>query len=185
MADTPLTGFVSAFDELLKRNRRRMQERIPKAPGRAMTNRARGPERVFPEFFVPRTPAAAPSTPDPIQPLAEPRPTRTAASEGERRLNERFGDGWQYEVMERSREGDEVIVLCRVTVPGKNISKEQFGRASIRLPGRRDLVRGSANGIAFAMRLESERSRVPAGNPEEAAFQTAVENALARCADLI
>ena len=185
MADNSLTGFASAFDGLLERNRRRMQERMPEAPGRTLTDPARVPERVFPEFFAPQTPAAAPSTLDPIQPLAERSPARTAESEGERRLNERFGDGWQYEVMERRREGDEVIVLCQVTVPEKNISKEQFGRAAIRLPGRSDAVRGSANGIAFAMRLAPERSRGSAGNPEEAAFQTAVENALARCAELI
>ena len=185
MADNPLTGFASAFDELLELNRRRMEERMPEAPARTMTIRARVPERVFPEFFTPQTPADAPSTPDPIQPRAEPSPVRTAESEGERRLNERFGDGWQYEVKERRREGDEVIVLCQVTVPEKNISKEQFGRAAIRPPGRSDLVRGSANGIAFAMRLAPERSRSPARNPEEAAFQTAVKNALARCAELI
>ena len=185
MADNPLTGFASAFDNLLERNRRRMQERMPKALGRTLTNQAHAPERVFPEFSAPQTPAATLSAPDPIQNQADPRPPRTAESEGERRLNERFGAGWQYEVKERRREGDEMIVLCQVTVPEKNISKEQFGRASIRLPGRSDLVRGSANGIAFAMRLEPERARGSGGNPEEAAFQKAVENALARCAELI
>ena len=106
-------------------------------------------------------------------------------SEAVRRLNERFGDGWDYEIRERRREGDEMIVLCRVTVPEKELSKEQFGRARLRRAGETETIAGRANGIPFSMPLLRAKPPGAAANPEEEAFKEAAQNALARCVELM
>ena len=191
MADNQLTGFASAFDALLERNRRRLQEKFPASAGiRTSGSRPREgiarsaalPERVFPD---PSTTQRGVSTPPVERAGAPARLTEAPESEGMRRLNERFGDGWQYELTERRREGNEVIVLCRVTVPEKGLSKEQFGRARVRAAGQVDTIRGKAGGVSFSMRLEPHKSLSPPANPEETAFQEAVQNALTRCAELM
>jgi hypothetical protein len=89
-----------------------------------------------------------------------------------RQLNERFGSDWRYEIASRQREGDEAIVLCKLTIKGGTV-KTQFGRA--RLSG--GPVSGSAGGLRF--RLEA-----PAAD-EDDAFRRATEDALAKCLELV
>src|SRR6516164_3485923 len=54
-----------------------------------------------------------------------------ASSEPVRRLNERFGDGWHYEIAARHCEGGEAIVMVKLTIAKTGAVKTQFGRAKL------------------------------------------------------
>lgn len=98
-------------------------------------------------------------------------------SEPERFLNDRYGDGWQVEIAERRREGDEVVVLCRLTVPEHDITRAQFGRARI---GATAPLNGSSGGVAFSL------GAVGQGAGEELqAYASAEANGLAKCVALL
>ena len=71
------------------------------------------------------------------------------------------------------------------TMLEKELSKEQFGRARLRRPGETETLRGRANGIPFSMPLFAARPLGAGANPEEEACKEAVQNALARCAELL
>jgi hypothetical protein len=98
-----------------------------------------------------------------------------AVSPAARRLNERFGSDWHYEIAEQKREGDEAIVLGKLTFGRDNAVRTQFGRAMI-----------SGNPVAAA----SGGVRFKVGGPgteqdERDAFRRAAEAALTNCVDLI
>ena len=153
MADKPGSGLASAFDTMLSQNRGRFD---------TMLNRR-------PESTPPPAPPAGLSGPSP-----EP-------SESMRFLNDRYGGGWRHEVVERRREGDEVIVLCRLTVDESDLSKTQFGSARIGDRDAKPIIKGQAGGIAFA--LGSGPGRGPK-DTEDAAFRRALDDALAKCVAL-
>src|SRR5262245_39765894 len=46
-------------------------------------------------------------------------------------LNEHFGGNWRYEISAQKREGDEAIVLGKLTFGRENAIRTQFGRAKI------------------------------------------------------
>ena len=46
-------------------------------------------------------------------------------------LNQNFPDAWRYEIRDRRRQGNEVVVLCRLDLLGHKIHKAQFGSAMI------------------------------------------------------
>ncbi len=94
-------------------------------------------------------------------------------------LDDRYGDRWRYEVVERRREGDEVIVLCRLTVAEGGPSRTQFGRAQVGAEA--SGLSGSAGGVAFTL---GTGAAAP-GDPEQAAYQRALAAALAKCAELL
>ena len=48
-----------------------------------------------------------------------------------RRLNERFGNDWRYEIAEQQRDGDEAIVLCKLVLGKDGAVRTHFGRARI------------------------------------------------------
>jgi hypothetical protein len=98
-----------------------------------------------------------------------------APSEPVRHLNQRFGDGWHYEIAAQHCEGGEAIVLVKLTIAKTGAVKSQFGRA--RLDG--GPVEGKSGGVSFRL----------AGNPgnemEADAYRRATEEALMRCAELV
>lgn len=189
MADNQNKGFSSAFDEMIAGTRKRFEEHSAETMGRKSSTKS-----------APRYPATAVNTAAPAaanayspreMPTTAPPPVTSAAvskpkkgrSKAARRLDERFGEGWRYEVTERRREGDELIVLCRVELPGREISKSQFGSARVLKPGERIRLQGTVDGIPLAIPLGQG---VPAkGDPEESAFRRAVEVALGKCAELL
>ena len=152
MADKPGSSMASAFDEMLGQNRHRF------------------------DTMLGRRPAA---TPSPATPASVSRPLEP--SESMRFLNDRYGGGWRHEIIERRREGDEVIVLCRLTVDESDMSKTQFGSARIGDRGAKPVIKGQAGGIAFA--LGSGPGRGPK-DTEDAAFRRALDDALAKCVAL-
>ena len=170
--------FTSAFDDLLEKNRRELdalyQRSGPSTPSR--TSAAPGiPEPAPASATLPPDPAAV--EPGPATPAAPPPP---AASPAGRLLNERYGDGWRFEVTSRRREKDEVIVVGTLRLPDAGGVRTQFGSARISAGG--GATAGSAGGVAFSFGGGSGESPLGA---EEAAFERAREDALANCAALL
>jgi len=99
-------------------------------------------------------------------------PTKSVAV---RRLNERFGDRWRYEIAAQNREGDEAIVLCKVILDENGTVKTQFGRAPI---GGGPVV-GSAGGMRFKIGTHD------AARDEANAFRRATEAALTKCMEML
>ena len=167
--------FTSPFDDLLEKNRREL-DALYQGAGPSTPSRAPGaPEPAPASATPPPDPAAA--EPVPATPAASPPP---AASPAGRLLNERYGDGWRFEVTSRRREKDEVIVVGTLRLPGAGGVRTQFGSARISAGG--GATAGSAGGIAFSFGGESTESPLGA---EEAAFARAREDALANCAALL
>ena len=161
--------YTSAFDDLLDKNRREL-DALYEGTGRTASTRPG------------RAPAAAPGSPGPAAGTGADAPggdPHHAASPTERVLDERYGDGWRFEVTSRRRERDEVIVVGTLRLPGSGGVRTQFGAARIAAAG--GAASGSAGGLAFSF------GGGGGGNPlaaEEAAFERAREDALANCAAL-
>ena len=173
--------YTSAFDDLLAKNRRDL-DALYQGAGPSPASRS-------------RTPASGPSpasasgtrTPEPVSrdeapparegPAAE---TPPVASPATRLLDERFGDGWRFEVTSRRREKDEVVVVGTLRLPGSGGVRTQFGCARIATSG--GASGGSAGGVAFSFGAGAGESPLAA---EEAAFERAREDALASCAALV
>lgn len=76
-------------------------------------------------------------------------------------LNQNFPDAWRYEIRDRRRQGNEVVVLCRLDLLGYKIHKAQFGSA---------MIPATENG-----EYRNEREA------ESAAYESAVDDALRQC----
>ena len=190
--------FTSAFDDLLAKNRRELDALYQ---GAAPSGRGRAPTASPVPGLPPAPPDRAPEPPSraekgPPGPAdggdrwdrgtaadggtgaaTEPPP---AASPAARLLDERYGDGWRFEITSRRREKDEAIVVGALRLPGSGGVRTQFGSARISPGG--GAGSGSAGGVAFSF------GGAAAGTPlaaEEAAFERAREDALARCAALV
>ena len=95
-------------------------------------------------------------------------------------LDDRYGDRWRHEILERKQERDQIIVLCKLTIEDEGISKNQFGEATIeRDSGGVAQRAGKVNGIPFSF----GPSEADNGDGEAAAFRRATESALAKCAE--
>ncbi len=76
-------------------------------------------------------------------------------------LNQNFPDAWRYEIRDRRRQGNEVVVLCLLDLLGHKIHKAQFGSAMIP-----------------ATEIGEYRNEREA---ESAAYESAVDDALRQC----
>ena len=180
-----LTGFSSAFDELLERSRRELDALSggSGAPALSPTSRtSKGPSTAF----------SAPVAPAASQGVSA-RPTRVSESPlasrspAERALDDRLGPGWRYEVLDRTREGGELVVRCRVTAPAGGVSRTWHGSAPLSGAGRGGVsgTSGTAGSLRFTLGGGSAAS---AGDPiraEREAERQAIESALAACARLL
>lgn len=154
--------FTSAFDELLEQSRRELDALYRDAA-------PAGPSRSAPPSDPPPSTAPAQGANPPTAPV-------------ERLLDERYGDGWRFEVTSRRREGNEAIVVGTLRLPGADGGvRAQFGSAPIAPAARSGGgASGSAGGVGFSFGGEG-----PRGDPraaEEAAFERARQDALASCA---
>ena len=178
--------FTSAFDDLLAKNRRDLDALYR---GAAPSGRSRAPAASpapgpppDPSVRAPAPPSRGEKDPsgtrDGTAGAAEPPPP--AASPAERLLDERYGDGWRFEITSRRREKDEAIVVGALRLPGSGALRTQFGSA--RIPSGGGSGSGSAGGVAFSFGAGAGESPLAA---EEAAFERAREDALASCAALL
>ena len=160
MADPGRGELSSAFETMLAQNKKRFDAlyrggRLPAGGPAAPANPAAA------EVGSGATMVAAASIPlDPQSPTA-------------RRLKERFGTDWRYEIVEQQRDGDEAIVLCRLIFGKEGAVRTQFGRAIVaRAP-----VAGTSEGLRFRLDVSG------AGADERDAFRRATEAALMNCLD--
>ena len=159
MANTPRPQLSSAFDEMLAKTKTRFDDLY-----RGGAPRTAEPEQVAAARAVGRRtpPAGVPRAP-------------SADSAAARLLNERFGEDWRYEIAEETRDGDEAIVLGRLTFGRDNAVRTQFGRAKI-------------TGSSMAAASSGVRFKVGGSGTaqdERDAFSRAAEAALMNCVDLI
>ncbi len=195
MASEPRSGLSSAFDELISANRDQLDSQMRGTQGgaSAMT----GPGRLAPGAQVPPVVGSPPVSPQrpvisPDSPLSQDGEYQSASqvwdaaqSDTARQLNQRFGTEWEYSVVKRHREGDEYIVMGKLAVPAKGISKTQFGKGRIpRGEAAPSAVGGSAGGITFSL---GGRQGGAGSNqsPEDRGYRRAIEDALANCAALL
>ena len=171
MADTPTNTprpqLSSVFDDLLAQSKRSLDDLY--RGGFSRTGEPPAPARPFAARTTARTTPAA-------RPVTGSLPSRVDPdSAAVRWLNEHFGGNWRYEISAQKREGDEAIVLGRLTFGRDNAIRTQFGRAKIA----GHAVAASSGGVRFKVGgATSERD-------ESEAFRRAAEAALANCVDLI
>ena len=165
MSSDRLSGFSYAFDAMLERNRRELDALAGGSQPSRTSNAS-----------VPRS---------------APAPGRTAQHPGSRSaaeqvLDEKLGSGWRYEVLERTREGDELIVRCRVSAPSRGISRTLFGSAPMTGAGRSGAsgMQGTVDNVKFS--IGADATTAPATMRETAAVErAAIESALTACARML
>ena len=101
----------------------------------------------------------------------------------ERSLDEKLGPGWRHEVVERIREGDELVVRCRIHAPTRGITRTVYGSAP--LSGSAPKLSGTAGGTAFRLGGGAPPTGSGAVQAERDAERRAVDSALAACARLL
>ena len=177
--------YTSAFDDLLAKNRRELDALYEGGGTRGSTRPGR--TAAAPAAARPAPDAADPGPGTASRESVPPAPAEVAAagpsppaSPTERLLDERYGDGWRFEVTSRRRERGEVIVVGTLRLPGSGGVRTWFGSARIAAGGA--ATAGSAGGVAFSFGGGRDRSPLAA---EEAAFERAREDALANCAALL
>ena len=179
MPSDRLTGFSSAFDDLLERSRRELDALSggSGAPALSPTSLAStGPTATAARSAVPGTAARATRAPSP--------PSRSPA---ERALDKKLGQDWRYEVLDRTREGNEVVVRCRVTAPSRGVSRTWHGSAPWYSGGRGGTsgMAGTAGNVRFSLGAGTGSDTRDPIRAEREAERQAVESALAACARLL
>jgi hypothetical protein len=163
MATAPRPQLSSVFDDLLAQSKKRFDALYGGPPARA--------------------PEASAAPMPPLRAEALPRPAAAATlsaappagdSRAARQLNERFGGDWRHEIVERRREGDEAIAVCRLVFGKSAATRTQSGRA--RMP--RTSIAGASGGAAFKLGVVEIAD-------ERQAFRRAAEAALQNCIDAI
>ena len=181
MPSERLTGFSSAFDDLLERSRRELDALSggSGAPALSPTSRASSGSSAGSPATTTRSVARNVTT-------RAPAPS-TERSPVERMLDEKLGPDWRCEVLDRTREGGEMIVRCRVTAPARGVSRTWHGSAP--LSGARGGVASGMTGTAGNVRFSLGGSAgVPTDDPIRAERETerqAIESALAACGRLL
>ena len=192
MASRQRSGLSSPFDEMMEKTRKQFDDlsggTAPRWPGKS----GAAPQEAAPreaERYAPRTAEPAPA-PSPQQAAAPQRPGPAAGFDAgsmdpAKFLDERFGGGWRHEIPDRRRDGDDVVVRCRLSIDGEDPPQAQMGRARTYAAGPAAEIAGSADGVAFSFRAGSAPSGNGAAEAEEAAYREAERAALARCVALL
>ena len=179
MPSDRLSGFSSAFDELLESNRRELD---------ALSGGSRSPALAPASRTTTRPPAGAPagartgsiSMSAPASPAA-------SRSPAERALDDKLGSGWRHEVLDRTREGGELVVRCRVTAPARGVSRTWHGSAPLSGAGsgRASGTTGTAGNVRFSLGGSAGALTHDPIRAEREAERQAIEAALAACARLL
>ena len=178
MSSDRLTGFSSAFDELLERSRRELD---------ALSGGS-GEPTLSPTHRASSSPSAAAA-----RSVAQSVPTRASASPpvsrstAERALDDKLGAGWRYEILDRTRDGGELIVRCRVTAPARGISRTWYGSVPLSGVGRGGVsgMTGTTGNVRFTLGAGPSTSVDKPLQIEREAERQAIESALSACARLL
>jgi hypothetical protein len=98
-----------------------------------------------------------------------------------------LGADWRYEVLDRTREGNELVVRCRVTAPARGVSRTWHGSAPLSSAGRGGVsgTSGTAGSLRFTLGGGSAASADDPIRAEREAERQAIESALTACARLL
>jgi hypothetical protein len=162
-ANTPRPQLSSVFDDMLTKSKRSLDDLYRSGLSRAGEPSAQA--RPFASRTTTTARHAAGSLPSKVD----------SDSTAARWLNEHFGGKWRYEISAQKREGDEAIVLGKLTFGRENAIRTQFGRAKIS----GDAVAASSGGLRFKV------GGAGSEQDEREAFRRAAEAALSNCVDLI
>ena len=186
MPSDRLSGYSCAFDELLERSRREL-DALSSGSGSAVLSPT-SPTSTGPSAgssaAVARSAARGVSTRTPASPSA-------SRSPAERALDEKLGAHWRYEVLDRTREGAEMVVRCRVTAPSRGVSRTWHGSAPLSGTGRGGAsgMTGTAGTVRFSLGAGAGAGAgTETHDPIRAERETerrAIESALAACARLL
>jgi hypothetical protein len=161
MANTPRPQLSSAFDDLLAQGRKHLDDLY--CGGQPPTGKRVESATLFGNREIAaREPSVASIGPG-------------ADSAAARMLDERFGHEWHFQIAEQTRDGDDVIVLGKLTFSKGNAVRTQRGRARISPSP----VAGTSGGVRF------EVGGFVTEQDERDAFRRAAEAALTNCIDLI
>ena len=182
MPSDRLSGFSSAFDDLLERSRREL-DALASGSGvpalsptpRTSSSPSAGPATTAARSVAPGASARAPA------------PPTGSRSPAERALDAKLGADWRYEVLDRTREGGELIVRCRVTAPARGLSRTWHGSAPVSGAGRAAAsgVKGTAGNVRFTLGAGPGAGVDNPLQTEREAERHAIESALAACARLL
>ena len=187
MPSDRLSGFSSAFDELLERNRRELDALSggSGAPGLSPTS----PGSPSPRSSNPSTGSSTAAARSAAQGASTRAPSSPHASRSpaERALDEKLGPDWRYEVLDRTREGGEMVVRCRVTAPSRGVSRTWHGSAPLSGAGRGGAsgMIGTAGNVRFSLGGGAGTQTHEPIRSEREAERQAIESALAGCARLL
>lgn len=170
--------YSAPFDDMLADSRERFDDLFR---GGAVDDRRKRVEQRLPSP-APKTEETPPPHPAAVSSgRADAGAFNAGSSEAARALDARFGDRWRYEIADRRREGDEVVVWGRLTVEDQGVDVTRRARARICWPAEGGVIKGSADGADFSLRQDNSVPTEPDGDPEESAFREAAEAALAIC----
>ena len=168
-------GSISAFDAMLAESRQQFDallgdSALPKSQRPSASGRPAPPK------VTPSEPARSVGRPE----------DATISPAVAKSLFDRFGHGWRHEILERSRQGDEITATCRLIVVGKDDVPPQTGSA--RFGGATmgaEPIAGSINGMPFQFDPAPAGGRERGPVSEEDALREAVGVALMKCLQTI
>lgn len=181
----------SPFDRMLEDSRARFDALArSRTPPRPATRESRTTQPVG----TPPPPAAKPTEPPPA---ARPREPAKPAAAGEphdqpydvratdigRQLSSRFGEDWRFELVDKRRDGEDIVVWARLTAGDHD--KTRRGRARIEPARAPAAVSGNAAGKDFVLKADgagSDHAGADRTAAEAAATDAAALQALAACA---
>jgi hypothetical protein len=163
MADQPQANLSSVFDDMLTQSKKQFDDLYRGSHG-GIAAVGKSATAIF---------SGEKTTPAASRPLSVAGTQDDSPAAG--RLRQRLGNEWRYEITERHRDGDEAIVLGKLTFGKQSAVRTQFGRAKISSAP----VAGASSGIQFQIGAEN------GARDEQDAFRRAAAAALANCVDLI
>jgi hypothetical protein len=165
----------SPFDRMLDENRRQFDALLTRrAPAARPEPRAESPRPSAPtEMSAP--PAAAPPPRSADGEVFDIRATDIGQT-----LARRYGENWRFEIVDRRRDGEDVVVWARLTAGDHD--KTRRGRARIQGAGRAAPISAQAGDTGFVLRAGDEPASAVSDDPERTAYEQAAALALAACA---
>jgi len=165
----------SPFDRMLDENRKQFDA--------LLTRRA---PAARPELSVaPPRPSAPADTPEPAAAtVRDERPAGEAfdihATEIGQTLARRYGENWRFEIVDKRRDGEDVVVWARLTAGDHD--KTRRGRARIQGAAGTASIAAQSGSTGFVLRAGDEPASAVSDDPEQTAYEQAAAVALAACA---
>ena len=185
MSSNRLSGFSAAFDDLLERNRRELDALSGGSGSPALSPAS--PTSASPSAGSAAASARTARQGDPPRATRASAPPPPSRSSAEHALDEKLGPDWRYEVLDRTREGGELVVRCRVTAPARGVSRTWHGSAPLSGAGRGGAsgMSGTAGSVRFTVGTGAGAESHDPLRAEREAERQAIESALTACARLL